>query len=333
MPNPKYTNNAYESGLKLQQDDAHRTASLFEMLTKQQRDSEAAQARQSQAEAFDMDKSLKMQDLNQRGHETLQGMEQSGHEKLQSMKQQQAMDMLAKQQAMAQQMAGQYPNRAVNVEGVSIGDKSPKSLQMMLTPAQETAEKMVGKQIADYESAGGRPALEKSVGALQSVAQDLGPNGNRDAYDRTVGSLFGGFPSILGVVGSSEKARRDKAWSTANMLAKQSDPNPTQKQIENIMGQIYDPSSSNEVNAERIGRFTKEQQSKMSQMENAAKRYHTTGYATLEAPGSDPLKQFLKGGSSTATEAPKKPAPGASVEEKQAYLQYLKQQAASKGIQ
>lgn len=161
-----------------------------------------------------------------------------------------------------------------------------------LTPAQEAAEKNVGKQIADYEVGGGRAAADKNVRALEEVRQDLA---NRDMYDRAVGAAFGNWPSILGVVGSTEKARRDKARNTALTLAKQTDPNPTEKQQETIAGQVYDPASSNDDNDARLERFNTEQAAKRAQIEGAAQRYHQTGYGTLGG-GQQPARQPQSGG-------------------------------------
>lgn len=232
----------------------------------------------------------------------LQGMQQmqdfatqnrniKGNRDLSAQKAQETADETTRNQGMVETMAKSYPGRSVSASGsggVSIGGKDAALRGLLqLTPAQETAEKAVGKQIADFESAGGRPAMQKNLQSLHEVQGELGPEGNRGRYDRAVGTVFGGFPSILGALDSTEKARRDKARNTALSIAKQTDPNPTEKQIETIMGQIYDPASSNEDNHSRITRFLGEQENKMSQMEQAAHNYHRSGYATLG--GAAPL--------------------------------------------
>lgn len=232
---------------------------------------------------------------------------------------QQAIRESQRSQNIAEQLAKQYPGRAVSASGsggVNIGATAHEpSLRLSLTPAQEAAERTVGKQIADFASAGGRPSMQKNLQALKEVQGDLVPNGKRDLWDRAVGTAFGTSPALLGLFGSTEKARRDKARNTALTIAKQTDPNPTEKQIEAIMGQIYDPSSSNEDNESRINRFLQEQESKMSQMEQAAQNYNKTGYATLGRP--DPIANLLK---------PQKQTPSGLSAEEQVELDQLRKE-------
>lgn len=181
-------------------------------------------------------------------------------------------------------LRSENPKAAVRVNDYSINPEPPMNVRMQLTPAQESAERTVGKQIADFEASGGRPAMEKNLQSLKEVQGDLRGK-KRDRWDRGVGALFGTSPSLLGIFGSTEKGRRDKARNTALTIAKQTDPNPTEKQIESIMGQIYDPASSDEDNEARITRFLEEQDKKMLQMEQAAQNYKRTGYATFGGPG------------------------------------------------
>lgn len=180
-------------------------------------------------------------------------------------------------------LLGAHPKTSVKVGDYSVNPEpltNPNFMRPTLTPAQEQAERTVGKQIADYQAAGGKPAIEKNLQSLTEVQNEL-QGGKRDGYDRAVGTVFGTMPSLLGVFGSAEKARRDKARNTALTIAKQSDPNPTEKQIETIMGQIYDPASSDEDNLSRISRFHKEQTEKANNMEQASQNYNNSGYATI----------------------------------------------------
>lgn len=228
-----------------------------------------------------------------------------GHQKKQQagleaqLKDEQINRNLATAQGLAAKMGvkpGKYAITA-NENGLNVNPEAPdplRNLLMPLTPAQESAEKAVGKQIADFDSAGGRPAMEKNLQALQDVNNDL-TQGKRDGYDRIVGGALSGFPTLMGLLAPSEKARRDRARSTANNAARQSDPNPTQQQIETIMGQIYDPSSTNEENQARIQRFQTEQQQKARQMEQASQNYKRTGYATIGNASHAPAqKQVAK---------------------------------------
>lgn len=238
--------------------------------------------------------------------------EQQQQDKLRALlEQQQAAKDLQAAQALKQQYGRETP---VTVGKAHIGGMDPLAALIrqkqidkpVLTPAQEQAEKMVGKQIADFEASGGRPAMQKNLQSLGEVQQELS-QGKRDRYDRAVGSLFGTLPSLLGVFGSSEKARRDKARNTALTIAKQTDPNPTEKQIEAIMGQIYDPASSDADNLARIQRFQVEQEAKAAQMEKAAKAYHDTGYGTVGVPySSTPVQPAMPGQSGASSRQPMK---------------------------
>jgi hypothetical protein len=63
------------------------------------------------------------------------------------------------------------------------------------------------------------------------------------------------------------------------------DPNATAQQVKDIMGQLYDPSSDTESNLQRIHDFYTEQSKKGNAIEEASKRYHKTGYATIGGGG------------------------------------------------
>lgn len=176
---------------------------------------------------------------------------------------------------------------AVNADGGMTVDPeaplSPYQMRPMLTPAQEAAEKAAGKHIEDYEAAGGRPALEKNLASLGEVESEL-KEGKRDGYDRLMGSATSWSPTLMGLLAPTEKARRDKARNTALDAVKKTDANPTQQQIDAVMGQIYDPSSDNQANADRISRFNEEQRKTAAQREQAAANYHRSGYATFGGP-------------------------------------------------
>lgn len=194
--------------------------------------------------------------------------------------------------------------------GITAGDvhidprQKQASSALVLTPAQQAAERAVGKQIADFDAAGGRPAMEKNLQALTEVQADLTPDPKtkqtkRDWWDRNVGGVLSTSPALMGLFASGEKARRDKARNTALTIARQTDPNPTEKQIEAIMGQIYDTSSSDEDNEARITRFLNEQRSKAAQMEAASQNYHNSGYATI---GGARAPQSVSGASAYSDE-------------------------------
>jgi hypothetical protein len=204
--------------------------------------------------------------------------------------------MYDKQLATAQDLRSKYGQEAnIDAGQVRIGGVDPlmhllrarELSQPKLTPGQISAEQTAAKKLADYEAAGGRSTAEQNIKQIGEVASDL-KKGKRDWWDRKVGGLTSGFPSIMGTVASSEKARRDKVRSTAIMMAKQSDPNPTQKQIDDIMGQIYDPSSSDADNLARLKDYQTKIQNQNAQMQQAAGNLSRTGYS-MPGIGGNPV--------------------------------------------
>lgn len=204
--------------------------------------------------------------------------------------------MYDKQLEVAKDLRSQYGQEAnIDAGEVKIGGVDPLNAllkrrelsQPKLTPAQTASETAAGKKIADYETAGGRATSAKNIEQVGSVENDL-KTGKRDLYDRKVGGLLNSFPSLMGAFAPAEKARRDKAYNAAMMLARQSDPNPTENQIRNIMGQIYDPSSDDATNLERIQRFQQQQRGVDADMAQSAANLRSTGYAMPGLSKSSP---------------------------------------------
>lgn len=193
-------------------------------------------------------------------------------------------DAIAQNQAAADQQAraqglkpGTYSSH-VSDAGYSFDPRDPKPPGYMLTPGARAAEEAGAKKLADYEVGGGRATAAKNIEQVGTVEDDL-KNGKRDAYDRKVGGFLNNVaPSLMGSFAPTEKARRDKAYNAAMNLARQSDPNPTETQIKNIMGQIYDPSSDDATNLERVQRFQQQQRGVDADMSRSAENLRTTGY-------------------------------------------------------
>lgn len=195
--------------------------------------------------------------------------------------------------------------RSIRFGDISVGEAPQRMPGAMLTPAQQAIETSSGKKLADYQTSGGKAVLDQNLAKLGEVEADLS-GGKRDWYDRGIGALLGNSPAALGIFGPSEKARRDKARSTALTLAKQTDPNPTEKQIEAIMGQIYDPASSDEANLERIRNFKTQTAGQSQQLEDAAENLRRTGYASIgvgakpqsqpRSPSTNKPKKVMQGG-------------------------------------
>lgn len=211
----------------------------------------------------------------------------------QAMRGEQASEQANKENALKMLLQGdqlEATSRENALDRASQERRARLGLERTGTPAQHAAETAAGKQIADYEVAGGQPVVDKNIAALESAKAELvGPKAKRDTYDRVVGGLTNSFPSIQGLIAPTEKERRDRVRETVRTLAKATDPNPTEKQIEIIMGQVYDPSSDSTSNASRIDRYLTEVKGKRDQIQKASENYHTSGYATKTAPGAKTL--------------------------------------------
>lgn len=234
-----------------------------------------------------------------------QGMRQKADALQQAAKMKQDMESAEKEDALRRFLSGSQDEAAMKRQmaeqafkaSEAAKDRALKERELSLsnlikgptlTPAQEAAEKDVGKQIAAFEAGGGKAAFEKNIGALEDVKSQL-ESGKRDWYDRLVGGATAFAGPIMGLLAPAEKARRDQARNTAITLAKQTDPNPTEKQIETIMGQIYDPASPDEANKERIDRYLNELRAKQGAISKAAGQYQQTGYGTMgAAPSATP---------------------------------------------
>ncbi len=169
----------------------------------------------------------------------------------------------------------------VSVGDISFDPRASMAAQLKLTPAQQAAETAAGKQIAEFEAAGGRPTLDKNIEQVQSGIKEA--QQNRDTYDRVVGAVAPDF--MMGLVAPKEKARRDTFRNSALGIIKQAvGGNPTLKEVEQIYGQIWDPGSTTDTNVERLQNYLSKAQGTRKQMEDASSRYKSTGFATIGAP-------------------------------------------------
>jgi hypothetical protein len=206
--------------------------------------------------------------------------------------------MYDKQLQTAKDLRSQYGSEAnIDAGDVRIGGIDPlthllkaRELQKpQLTPGQTEAERTAAKKLADYEAAGGRSSAEQNLKQIGEVKSDL-TAGKRDTWDRKVGGALSSFPSLMGAFAPSEKTRRDKVRATALMMAKQSDPNPTEKQINEIMGQLYDPSSDDRSNLSRLDDYENKARAQNAQMQQSAANLSKTGYSMPGIAGNPAAK-------------------------------------------
>lgn len=238
--------------------------------------------------------------------------------------------MYDKQLQTAQDLRSKYgPESNIDAGDVRIGGIDPLNAllkhrelsQPKLTPGQTEAEKKSADELAKFETAGGRSGAEQSIKQIEEVQKDLA-GGKRGWWDRNVGGALSGHPQLMGAFASKEKARRDKVRSTALMMAKQSDPNPTQKQIDDIMGQIYDPSSSDEDIKARLTDYASRIKATNEQMKQAADNLSRTGYSMPGIAGN-PAAKGLPQEVSADVEPP--------VADKAAHFQWWKRKKAKAG--
>lgn len=192
---------------------------------------------------------------------------------------------------------------------VGVGDVTMDPRAYQLTPAQEASEKAFGKQFSDYEAGGGSSALNLNAEKIKGVLSQL-QTGKRSVFDRVAGALVP--ESLQGLVIPEEKGRRDTIRSTAISQAKQQDPNPTEKQINQIYGQLYDEGSSNESNQQKLNDYLQQTKAKSAQMESAAQQLRKTGFGTVggvprqpivEAPTGVPMQSNNSNGDSLTRQA------------------------------
>ncbi len=166
--------------------------------------------------------------------------------------------------------------------GYNVNPETVKTQKLQLTPAQTSAEKETGKQLATYLAGGGKATVDKALSAIGDVE---GGMDQRDGWDHYVGGALATHPTLQGLLAPKEKSRSDAMRSAASGLARTEDANPTQQQINMIYGQIYDPSSDTKTNKERIARFSAQKKQEAEAKQKAADHYTQTGYATMDGGG------------------------------------------------
>lgn len=234
-------------------------------------------------------------DLQEQRGEQAQGLEKLKSYLEGQRENQQIQSALGLQSLLGNSSPGHRYNVSVGGAHISEADQAQRP-SFALTPAQEAAEKEAGKKIEAYEVAGGKPSADRALSQLgQSLDEvqdnaETGTKKTRDNYDRIVGGVLKGHPTLQGFFAPTEKARMDRMRNVVGNIIRQTDPNPAQSLIDQVFGQVYDPASTDSANADRIRSFYHEKKAQVGDIENASRRYHNTGYATVGASPGAPLQ-------------------------------------------
>lgn len=108
-----------------------------------------------------------------------------------------------------------------------------------------------------YNNLGGRAGVDKNISKIEEAIAKLkkGPNG--EAPEVKLGTLaknlpFGSDESVLARLDPAAKALVDDVRGSVNMRAALADPNPTEKQISQLLARTIDPRLSNEANIKKL---------------------------------------------------------------------------------
>ncbi len=198
---------------------------------------------------------------------------------------------LAKRAALDPQLQGLVNDNGSFQYGKLTFGKGAPDKAAALTPAQKSAETAAGKTIQDYETAGGKAHFDRNLGLMESVSKELGGNPetgaeavNRSGWTRAAGVLPKTLRELLT---PEEVSREDRVRSAAQESLRQTlGAQFTANEGEQIMNRAYNPRLSNEENIKRIQSVAAELQQKKQAIEDAAKNYHQTGFATIGQPAA-----------------------------------------------
>lgn len=151
--------------------------------------------------------------------------------------------------------------------------------EIATTGTREIAKK-TGEQYAAYQAQGGKAGVEKNIAALDTAIKQL------KSGEVRFGTLakkvpFGSSEDVLSFYDEKAKALVDSVRGSVNMRAALADPNPTEKQINAIMGRTIDPRLSN---AENIKKLEDAKRALLSDVSSKEAIFAQHGFMTPSAP-------------------------------------------------
>lgn len=102
-----------------------------------------------------------------------------------------------------------------------------------------------------WEAQGGRAGFQKNIGAIDKAIADLESGKVKfGTWDKKI--PFGSNEDVLARLDPDAKALVDSVLGAVNMKASLADPNPTQKQIDQILNRTIDPRLNNAANIAKL---------------------------------------------------------------------------------
>lgn len=228
------------------------------------------------------------------------------------------------------------PGRRYNVSmgahgpTISESEQLPRAPGSMLTPGVRKKEDVLGGKAAHWESGGEAEAAEAESKMLRIQAGLK----DRDWYDRTVGGGLKNWPTLQGLLAPTEKARLSDLQMQAARGVRAVDPQPATTLIEAAQSSVYDPTATNEINAQKIDDVLTKQRAQTKALSGASQRLRDTGYASQEAvraegiqyddQGEDPNEELDLNPEYDGSTPPPANASPEQVEKRRAYLRSKK---------
>lgn len=124
----------------------------------------------------------------------------------------------------------------------------------------KTVAAEVGKEFAKYEAIGGSAGMDKTEAALKKAIKKL-ERGEVQTGTAALKVPYGSDPRVLARVNPKVKELQDSIFSTQNLKAMSGDPNPTERQIQDIRAFAFDPMADNQANIGKLKAQLKQVQS------------------------------------------------------------------------
>jgi hypothetical protein len=165
-----------------------------------------------------------------------------------------------------------------------------RALEGDLRAGQVEASKRTADEWTKYELVGGRAAADKAEQSIDAAIKRM-----KDGEVKSGGLVekfvpYGDTTMVLKRANPKLKELIDDVLSTQNIRAMTGDPNPTERQINDIYSRMFDPTASSEVN---IAKMRKELQRMKSDRANKERQFQRAGFM---APDKAPAKETPGGG-------------------------------------
>lgn len=182
---------------------------------------------------------------------------------------------------LAKSSPGTRYNVSMGAHGPTISESQqlPRAPGSMLTPAVKKNEEKWGEKVSHWES-GGKAEAEEAEAKMLRIQAGLK---DRDWYDRTVGGGLKNWPTLQGFFAPTEKARLSDLQMQAAKGVRAVDPQPATTLIESAQSSVYDPTATNEINAQKVADVLQKQRAQTQALSQAARQMHATGYASKGA--------------------------------------------------